>query len=146
MATVGQTSPFWLRSATHNANPVNKARHAIIRVSNVHGEDPGTAAQVGTPAKVAVGRLRVDVELYGTDPSDIMALPDAAAANVVLGTVGDGAANETHTLKSVKWHTLLGQLDMPDPDNPGGTISAWGVAGTCQVAANDTLATLWVTA
>ncbi|HUU90935.1 MAG TPA: hypothetical protein VM238_06970, partial [Phycisphaerae bacterium] len=99
MAT-GQSTAFWLRSATHGA-AINKARRAAITVGTVVGEDPGAADQPLSPAAIAVGKVRVDVQLFGTDPSDIRALPAAAAADLVLGYVGDSAGNETHTLKSV---------------------------------------------
>jgi len=144
MAT-GQSTAFWLNSAVHGA-AINKARRASITITVVKAEDPGLADQALSPAAIAVGKVRVDVQLFGTDPSDIRALPAAAAANLVLGYVGDSAINETHTLKNVKFHTFLGQIDLPDPDAPGGTISVWGVAGTCQAGAADTLAELWATA
>jgi len=98
---VGEASAFWLRSATHAGAPINKACRAVIRVSILHAEDPGDPAAPAGPQKIAVGRYRVDVEVYGRDPSDIRALPSAAAGNDVYGYVGDGAINEKHTLKNV---------------------------------------------
>jgi len=145
MAT-GESTAFWLRYAKHPTVAINKARRASITITTVKAEDPGSAVQAASPATVAVGKMRVDVQLFGTDPAAIRALIAEAAANLVLGYVGDAAANEKHTLKNVRFHTPLGQLELPDPDAPGGTISVWGIAGTCVAVSTDTLALAWVTA
>jgi len=145
MAT-GESTAFWLRYAKHPTTAISKARRAAITITTVKAEDPGSALQGASPAAVAVGKMRVDVQLFGTDPAAIRALQAAATANLVLGYVGDAAANEKHTIKNVRFHTFLGQIELPDPDNAGGTIAVWGIAGTCVAAYADTLALAWITA
>jgi len=143
---LGESTPFWLRTATLGGSAINKARRAVVRLSVVRSEDPGAAVEAAGPAAIAVGKKRIDGEVYGNDPVAIRALVGTAAGALVLGYVGDAAANEKLTLKNAHFHSWLGQVEIPDPDNPGGTIAAWGAAFTCEWLSTDTLALMWVVA
>jgi hypothetical protein len=141
----GDLAPFHCRNAKHPTTAIDGIRAARIIVTGVSGEDPGDAAMAGGPEKVLLQRQRIDVELYGNNPNALRALVAATAANLVIGQKGEAGANEKHTIKNVYFTDFTGPLEIRDPDS-GGPIPMYGVRGTAEWGAADTLALMWLTA
>jgi len=144
MAT-GDTVPFMLRGATQNSSPITKARAVTVNVSTSVGESTGEAAVAGGPETVLLQRYRIDLQLFGEDPSALRAIVGAAASNFVAQTKGDGGSNEKETFKNVVWTGFAGPFQIRDADS-GGQVPMWSIRGTCQWTADDTLALVWVNA
>jgi len=137
--------PLYLTGASFGGAAINKALMAAINVQTVVHEDPGDPAAAGGPAIVDVARYRVDVELMGRDPSALRALKGAAAASLVLNTKGDGGVATTETLLKVSFHSFAGPYQVRSKED-GGVVQAWGIRGTVQFVAGNTLAAVWATA
>ena len=142
---IDDSMPLYLQSATHYGGAINKALMARIIPSSVRHEDPGDPALGGGPAVVDSPRDRIDIELFGRDPSALRALVGAQATNLVLTTKGDGGLAATETIKNVVFHSYGGPYEVRSRED-GGVVSAWSILGTAQWGANDTLALMWVTA
>ncbi|HUU58547.1 MAG TPA: hypothetical protein VMZ50_03300 [Phycisphaerae bacterium] len=136
---------FTARDLKCPTDAVDGIRAAEISVSGASAEDPGDASVVGGPAEVQVGPQRITVSAYGVNPNALRALVGAAAANAVIGYKGPAGANEKHTIKNVVWTTFMGALTIRDPET-GGPIPVWGVSGTAEWGASDTLTLMWVSA
>jgi len=136
--------PLYLTGATFGGDPILKALLARIIVGTVVHEDPGDPAEAGGPAIVDVVRYRVDVDLMGRDPSALRALKGAAAATLVLSTKGDAGAATTETLLKVSFHSFAGPYQVRSRED-GGSVRAWGIRGTVQFVAGNTLADVWAT-
>ena len=141
----GQSVPLYLQSATFDAAPIAKVLQASIVVDTTVHEDPGSPAAAGGPAIVDVARYRVDLELLGRDPSALRALKGADAASLVLTTKGDSGAASTETLLKVSFHSFTGPYQVRSRED-GGVVQAWGIRGTVQWVAGNTLAAVWATA
>ena len=137
--------PLYLVSATFSGAPIRKAMQARITVTTIVHEDPGDPAAAGGPAIVDVARYRVDVELIGRDPAALRALKGATAASLVLTTKGDAGASTTETLLKVYFHSFSGPYQVRSRED-GGSVQAWGIRGTVQFVAGNTLANVWATA
>jgi len=141
----GDSVPLYLQSATFGGAPIAKALQARIIVTSVVHEDPGSPAAAGGPAIVDVSRFRVDIELLGRDPSALRALKGAAAATLILTTKGDGGVASTETLLKVYFDAFTGPYNVRSRED-GGVVQAWGIRGTVQWVAGNTLAAVWATA
>jgi len=141
----GDSVPLYLQSATHLGGAIAKAMMMMVDVSSAVHEDPGDPADAGGPAIVDSPRDRIDVTLFGRDPSALRALVGAAATNLVATTKGDAGAAETETIKSVVFHSYGGPYEVRSRED-GGMVQAWSIRGTAQWGADDTLALMWVTA
>jgi hypothetical protein len=144
-ATPGYSIPLYLQSATHLGGAIAKVHSAVITPSSITHEDPGDPAEAGGPAVVDSPRDRIDIELFGRDPSALRALVGAAATNLVMTTKGDAGLAETETIKSVKFHSFGGPYQVRSRED-GGVVQAWSIRGTAQWGPTDTLALMWVTA
>lgn len=140
----GDLVPFQLTSATHTTEILG-AQSAEVSVGDVRGEDPGPADAAGGPALVVVQKQRIDVVVYGTDPNSLRAHVNTAAADLVLVAKGAAGASETHTLKNVVFTSFVGPIRFRAPGG-GGQVPMWGISGTAEWGAEDTLATMWTTA
>ncbi len=141
----GDQVPFQCRYAKHPTDEIDGVRFARITVSGTTGENPGPAKQAGGPASQLVQKQRINVEIFGTNPNALRALVAAAAANLVIGYKGVDGANEKHTLKNMYFSAFVGALEVRDPDT-GGPIPMYGISGTLNWGADDTLALMWVSA
>jgi len=141
----GDSVPLYLQSATFGGAPIAKALQARIIVSTDVHEDPGSPANAGGPAIVDVARYRVDIELLSRDPSALRALKGAAAATLVLTTKGDGGSASTETLLSVYFDAFTDPYNVRSREDAG-VVQAWGIRGTVQWVAGNTLAAVWATA
>ena len=141
----GDQVAFHARSVEHNSVAVDGAAMARITVSEVTGEDRGSATAEGEPADVIMQRHRLEVEVMGKNPNALRALVAATAANLVIGYKGAAGANEKHTLKNVYFSSFSGPLPIRDRDT-GGKVALWGVRGIGLWGDSDTLALMWVSA
>jgi len=143
-ATPGYSVPLYVQSGTHYGGAIAKLHSVVIRTTPTTHEDPGDPAEVGGPAVVDSPRDRIDIELFGRDPSALRALVGAAATNLVLTTKGDAGLPETETIKNVVFHSYGGPYQVRSRED-GGTVRAWSILGTAEWTDNDTLALMWKT-
>ena len=126
---------FALRKATFGAD-VADVVYASISDQAVKIVDPGDAAAPGI-AEIQITHRSKQVTVYGFNRNALRALHGAAAAALVLGTLGLAGALEKCTLKKVFFGDPVGEFTIQRPDQPG-TVTLWGIRGECIWAAGDT--------
>lgn len=131
------------KSVAHGATTIASATHFSVATSSVKSADPGPAGSPGLADEQVTDR-DIAVTIFARDVDELLALVEAAAANLVLGTYKEAGAAGTITIKNVKFNDPP-SLDGPAKDSgaPAGTFS---ISGRAQWAAEDTWALMLVLA
>jgi hypothetical protein len=132
---------FGARYAKHPTVAVAGVTHARIIPSTVAREDPGGAGATGR-AGTCVTNRGMNVEVYGTNYAALLAMLEAAAANLVIGFYGDNGALRKLTLKSVRFVEWIAPIDIPEVDAGGNKLNTPGIRGMCLWGDSDTFATM----
>lgn len=129
------------KGATHGVTAINSATHFSIATGSVKSADPGSAGSPGMADEHVTDRT-LTVTLFARDPAELLAIVEAAAANLVLDIVKEAGAAGTITIKNVKFNDPP-SLDAPQKDSgaPAGTYS---ISGSAQWGAADTWALMLV--
>jgi len=136
----GELRIYAAKGAVHGATTIASATHVGIRSTSVKGIDPGAAGAPGMVEEVVTDRS-VEVTVFAMDPSELQSLCEAAAANLVVTVVGQGAADKTITIKNIQFNDPPGPIDAPRRD-AGGKVPSVGITARGQWGAVDTWATM----
>jgi len=120
------------------STPIAGATHALLEIETVVAEEPPKAGEAGEAGQ-AITMYRLRLTVYGNDPSALIALYGAAAANKVIGFKDAGGANKNVTLKNVGFTRFGSALAFPAID-VGGRVGPWALSGRCEWGGADTLA------
>ena len=93
--------------------------------------------------KAVVKTDRVQVEIYGVNPTELVGLLTTTPAAVVFGVRRDDGSRGTETLALVQLVEPIGQVEIAESDS-GGKVAVFGIRGWCQGIT--ALAAKWVSA
>lgn len=114
------------------------ATHVGIEATTVFVVDPGAVAAPG-PADFAVTQFDLAATIYGNDEAELLALVGAAAADLDVGTIGEGGAAETLTLHDLYFDEVPGEMSFPAAD-AGGRVPEFAVRGRVNWVPGETFA------
>lgn len=137
------SSIFACRYVKKNTTAIAGATHASFNRKTVEVVDPGPAGSPGT-AMSAVTDREVTVTVYGLDHSELAALVESTAENVVIGYIGT-TGNRKMTIKDVQFTTFPQEVQTPAKD-AGGKTPIYAIAGRAKWGSADTFATMVVDA
>jgi hypothetical protein len=116
--------------AVTSVNALAAATHIGLEPSTAFVVDPGAAGFPG-PADFVVTAFDLAVTIYGEDEAELMALVAAAAADLVVGTLGAAGAAETWTISDVYFDEVPSEMAVPAND-AGGKVPVFAVRGHVQ--------------
>lgn len=138
---VGDKRIYAARSATHGTTAINSVTHFGVATSSSKARDPGAAGSPGPAEEITTDR-NIAVTIFALDPDELMALVEAAAANLVVTVVGEAGATKTLTIKNVVFN------DPPSVDAPakdaGGVAGVSSISGVANWGTSDTWALMMV--
>ena len=138
---MGPLRVYTAKSATHGIAAIDSATAFAIQTSSQKAVDPGAAGSPGLAEEVVTNR-QLEVTVTAMDPSELLDLVEATAANFVGKHIGEGGAEKTITVKNVQFN------DPPSPAAPakdsGSTAGQFSITGRAVWEAADTWATMVV--
>lgn len=138
---LGDMRIYAAKSVTHGIVSIGSATNFGIATSATKARDPGCVDSPGPAEEITVDR-HIAVTIFARDPAELMALVEAAAANLVVTIVGEGGATKTLTIKNVVFN------DPPSVDAPakdaGGVAGVSSISGIAEWGSADTWALMMV--
>lgn len=116
------------KSVTYDGASVSSATHFSITPSTTKVTDPGVAGSPGVHEELAVGH-EIQVQIFGSDYSELLDLVGSTAATLVCKAIGDNGNERTFTVSDVVFNDPPA-ADVPMRDEAaGGTALRHTIAG-----------------